>query len=130
MKDFDWTSFTRKIAINAPIEVLYDAWTKPDEIERWFLSRATFYDASKSQVSDTENVSTNSTYEWSWYLYDVVEKGSISKANGIDEFEFSFAGDCVVNIKLKQENDAVVVVLKQSNIPTDDNSKKKYKIGL
>ncbi len=35
MKDFDWTQFTRKIAIEAPIDLIYNAWAIPEEIERW-----------------------------------------------------------------------------------------------
>jgi len=44
MKDFDWSQFTQKIAIKAPMQVLYNAWAIPEEIERWFLSKANYYD--------------------------------------------------------------------------------------
>ena len=46
MKNFDWTIFTRKIAVKAELADIYSAWTKSSEIERWFLSKAVFRDAN------------------------------------------------------------------------------------
>ena len=70
MKNFNWTTFTRSIAVKAKLSDIYDAWAKPSEIEKWFLSNANYYDENTNPVERESNVKKNHTYEWSWYLYD------------------------------------------------------------
>jgi hypothetical protein len=54
MTNFDWTKFTRKIAIKASITDIYNAWTKASEIEKWFLSKAVFFDPNKIPIRHEE----------------------------------------------------------------------------
>lgn len=129
MDTINWESFTRKIAIKANIQDLYNAWTIPQEIEKWFLSKADFQKPTGEQVQREENITAEDTYAWSWYLFDVVEKGRIIQANRKDLLQFSFAGDCIVEVKFTQIQDDVIVTLTQSNIPTDDQSKKNIRLG-
>ena len=57
-------------------------------------------------------------------VHDAIEVyRKIVKANGVDLFQFNFAGNCLVEVKLEELNDHIVVQLTQSNIPTDDESK-------
>lgn len=114
MENFDWSSFTLRIPIKATMETLYAAWTNKSEIEKWFLREAN-YDGD--------------TYSWHWFLYEETERGRITQANGVDTFEFTFAGDCLVTIKLTTDNEHTVVTLTQSNIPTDDSSKRNIRLG-
>lgn len=129
MKNFNWTTFTKRIAVKANLSVIYDAWTKPSEIEKWFLSNANYYDENTNPIKRESNIKKNNTYEWSWYLYDIVEKGKITEANGMDFLQFTFAGECLVDIKLSKQNEYVVVELTQKNIPTDDESKQDIRLG-
>ncbi len=129
MQNFDWTSFTLKIAIKTSIDTLYNAWASSAEIEKWFLSTAEFYNEEKQVCNRNSPVNTHCTYKWTWFLYDDTETGKITQANGSDLFEFTFAGDCLVTIKLATENDHTVVTLTQHNIPTDDNSKRNIRLG-
>ena len=129
MKNFNWTTFTKKIAVKAKLSDIYDAWTKPSEIEKWFLSNANYYDENANLIERESNIKKNQTYEWSWYLYDVVEKGKIIEANGKDFLQFTFAGECLVDVKLLQYNEHVIVELTQKNIPTDDESKQSIRLG-
>lgn len=129
MKDFDWTQFTRKIAIGASVQTLYDAWTIPAEIEQWFLSNATYLTSEGTPVSKTEAVAKGLTYQWQWYLYDVTESGTIREANGKDQFQFTFAGDCVVDVSFKAYDKGTIATLTQSGIPTDNESKKNIRLG-
>ncbi len=115
MQNFDWTSFTLKIAIKSTIYSIYNAWTSSEEIEKWFLSKAEF--------------NPDLTYKWEWFLYEEIETGKITQANGKDFFEFTFAGDCLVTINLSTEHEYTVVTLTQSNIPTDDSSKRNIRLG-
>lgn len=129
MKDFNWETFTKKIAVKADISDLYNAWTIPNEIEKWFLSSAVFHKPSGQRVENNEHVNQNDSYQWSWYLFDIAETGKIIQANGRDFFQFSFAGNCIVEIKLIQSQDDVIIELTQSNIPTDNKSKRGIRLG-
>ena len=108
---------------------LYDAWMVPAELERWFLSNAEYIDSDGSVSPKTERAKANHTYEWQWHLWDVTESGTITAANGKDHVQFTFAGECLVDIALKEFEDGVIVSLKQSRIPTDDESKKNVRLG-
>ena len=129
MKDFDWTSFTRKIAIKAPMSELYDAWTKPDGLEKWFLSKAHYTRSDGTIVGIHESISPTDKYQWSWHTWDIIEEGAVIGTNGKDQMSFSFAGTCSVEIKLEQLSAEVMVTLTQSDIPTDDLSKKDIRLG-
>ncbi len=129
MDNFNWSSFTKKIAIDSTILDLYSAWTIPQEIEKWFLSKAYFERPNGEAVKRNERIKQNDIYQWSWFLFDITEKGKIIEANGLDLLKFTFAGDCIVEIKLTQNTDNVIVELTQSNIPTDNQSKRGIRIG-
>ncbi len=129
MKNFNWTTFTRRIAVKSTLIDLYDAWTKASEIEKWFLSHANYFDLDKHLVEKSKNIEKGFTYEWSWYLYDIVESGTITATNGKDFIQFTFAGECLVDINLSVQGDDVIVELTQKNIPTDDDSKQNIRLG-
>ncbi|MFZ4799746.1 MAG: SRPBCC family protein [Bacteroidia bacterium] len=129
MTNFDWTTFTRKTAVKARLSDIYNAWTKSSEIEKWFLSKAIFIDNNKMPISKEEQIQKGFTYEWNWYLYATTECGKITEANGKDFIQFTFAGECLVDIKLSIQDDYVIVELTQKNIPTDDNSKQGIRLG-
>ncbi|MBK9284435.1 MAG: SRPBCC domain-containing protein [Sphingobacteriaceae bacterium] len=129
MKDFDWTTFTRKIAIKAKLPSIYNAWTKASEIEKWFLSKASFYDLNKKPIAKDKSIENGFTYEWNWYLYDITEYGKIIEVNGKDFIQFTFAGNCIVDITLSAQNENVIVELTQKNIPKDDESKQGIRLG-
>lgn len=129
MNNFDWTSFTRKIAIKASITDIYNAWTKPSEIEKWFLETATFYDAEKNKIDKTSFIQKGHSYAWTWYLYDMTEHGNITEANEKDFLQFTFAGECLVDIRLSEQHGYTIVELTQKNIPTDDDSKRNIRLG-
>lgn len=129
MKNFDWTQFTRKIAIETSMQNLYDAWTKPAELERWFLRDAAFFDETNTEISKTQPIQKGYRYEWQWHLYKDIEKGKILEANGRDRLRFTFAGDCKVEIFLEPFESYVTVSLTQSNIPTSDEYKINVRLG-
>jgi uncharacterized protein YndB with AHSA1/START domain len=129
MENFNWTSFTKRIAVKAPLKQLYEAWTTASGIERWFLSSAEYADANGQSVSRTSLLKSGSTYSWKWYLYDDTETGKINEANGSDFLQFTFAGECLVDVKLEQVDEYVLVQLTQHNIPTDEKSKQDIRLG-
>jgi uncharacterized protein YndB with AHSA1/START domain len=129
MENFDWTSFTKRIAVKAPIKQLYEGWTTASGIERWFLSSAEYKDANGQPVMRTSLLPAGSTYTWWWYLYDKAETGKVTEANGSDFIQFTFAGDCIVDVHLKEQDEYVVIELTQRNIPTDEQSKQDIRLG-
>lgn len=129
MKNFDWTAFSLKILVKAKLSTVYDAWTKSSETEKWFLSKADYLDKERKSIPRDANVESGQGYEWSWYLYNVVERGRILFANGKDHLTFTFAGDCTVDVKLSEKDGYVLVELSQKDIPTDDLSKKEIRLG-
>lgn len=129
MENFDWTKFTLKIAVNATLHQLYDAWAKPANIEAWFLSDASYASTDGEPIDKQARVQKGYTYSWQWYTYDLTEHGTITEANGNDFFQFTFAGNCIVDVKLQPYKDQVVVELTQHNIPTDEFSKREYRLG-
>jgi len=74
-------------------------------------------------------VKVGDLYEWSRFLYDAVKKGKIPKANGKDYLQFTFAGNCLVDVKLSQKDEFTIVELTQTNIPTDNDSKRNVRLG-
>ena len=111
------------------MHVLYDAWTKADELERWFLSKARFFDEANQPVPMNKNFEAAMRYEFSWFLYPTTEGGRITKANGKDHLQFTFAGDCLVDVHLSEQYGYTVVELSQTNIPIDDDSKQNIRLG-
>jgi uncharacterized protein YndB with AHSA1/START domain len=129
MKNFDWTQFTNTIAIKADISQLYNAWAVPLELERWFLSDATFLNSEGREIAKSDSIEAGNAYQWQWFLWDTTEMGKVVKANGKDHIQFTFAGDCLVDITFETYHDGTIVTLKQTNIPTDDKSKQDIRLG-
>lgn len=129
MKNFDWSQFSKRVFINAPLNQVYDAWTIPEKLEEWFLSKANFYTQTGIQLDRTKNAVGNSNYSWNWFAQNHHEEGKLSEANGKDFLEFSFAGNCVVQVQLTETDSITLVELSQSNIPLDDDSKEGIRLG-
>jgi uncharacterized protein YndB with AHSA1/START domain len=129
MENFDWTQFTKRIAIKAPMQVIYNAWAQSAELEKWFLKTARFKNEYGAYVDVNSSAQTGMSYEWDWYLYDVTEYGKVLFANGKDHFRFSFAGECIVDVNLSEQFGHTIVELTQTNIPTDDQSKHNIRLG-
>ncbi|MEO8533065.1 MAG: SRPBCC domain-containing protein [Flavobacterium sp.] len=129
MENFDWTSFTKKIAVKADLTTIYSAWTMSGEIEKWFLEKAVFFNTNQEPLSEKTNVSAGNAYEWLWYLYSDPMTGIVKSANGKDQLQFTFEGTCLVDIKLSEMNGYTIVELRQYNIPTDADSKKFIRLG-
>ena len=129
MENFDWTSFTKKIAIKARLSDIYNAWTKSNELEKWFLEKATFFNSQEDAISKYINATAQITYEWLWFLYPDPMKGQVKAANGKDYLQFTFEGECLVDVKLTEANGYTIVELRHHNIPTDDQSKQFIRLG-
>ena len=128
MEKLQWHSFEKKIYIHSTIDKLYKLWATEEGITSWFLQKAIFKDINGKQRSSNEFVKTGDTYTWYWHNWDGNAKGEITQTNGKDFIEFSFEGS-MVSVKLEEQNNIVIVTLKQFEIPEDDESKLKIHFG-
>lgn len=123
MEGLAFSEFTKRIYLRAPLEQIYNLWGTPDGICRWFLRDATYTDASGQKRGGTDLITAGDRYEWFWHNWEASEKGEVTKANGRDVLEFSFAGVSHVRITLEPGKEGVLLNLRQYGIPTDEDSK-------
>ncbi len=129
MDNFNWSQFTKRILIKSDLQTIYNAWTKSAELEKWFLSKASYFDSKGEKIPATESVNAGCKYEWNWYAQNYFERGKVITANGSNIFEFKFAGECIVEIKLTEVKNCVLVEITQKEIPLDNNSKENIRLG-
>jgi len=129
MSSLGFESFTKKIYIEAPLEKLYWCWATEEGICSWFLREAIYYSKDGRKRRSDSNIEKGDKYTWRWYNWDGEETGEILMANGKDRIEFSFAEYCRVSVSLEKEDKHVLVILDQTNIPTDEKSKMNIHVG-
>ena len=128
MGDLDWSTFEKRISIDAPITTLFKYWTSQENIEKWFLSQAQFYDKDGDERARDSQIQKGDTYVWMWHGSDTIEKGEVLNTNSKDYLEFTFLG-CVVSVNILLENEAHVVEIIQKEIPLDEQSKMNLFVG-
>ncbi|SNZ02063.1 SRPBCC family protein [Flagellimonas pacifica] len=122
MSKLTFDCFTKKIYIKASVEKLYWSWGTSEGITSWFLSEADYNSASGEKRAIDENIQPGDAYTWKWHNWDSKEIGKVLKANGTDFLEISFA-DSKVSVSLEDYDKAVLLTLKQYEIPIDEESK-------
>jgi uncharacterized protein YndB with AHSA1/START domain len=128
MENFNWSQFSKKVAVKASLTEMYDAWSVANNIEKWFLSDTDYKLSDGSALSKSARFESGTRYEWHWFLYDEVETGEILEANGKDFIKFEFANS-IVEITLTELDEYVIVELIQNCIPTDEKSKQDIRLG-
>ncbi|HYK77550.1 MAG TPA: SRPBCC domain-containing protein [Daejeonella sp.] len=132
MENYDWSKFTIKIPIDAGVQRIYEMLSTRTGMESWFLRLAEFSKADQTPWGVGSAIEEGDQYRWLWYGYDddMVETGKITKANGKDQIQFTFAGNCLVTISIYHHKENVSMVeLTQENIPADEESRVKYHLG-
>lgn len=133
---YDWSTFTKRIPINASLDDVYTAWATEAGLESWFLRLSEFITVDGDPRDAYDLVQKDDLYKWLWHGWgdEVIHYGSIIEANDTDTLAFSFdAGDksnnMQVRINLSRDQGFTIVELTQTNIPTDEQSKFLYHIG-
>ncbi len=131
MPEFNWTTFTVRVPVNATTEKLYSCWATRAGMEYWFLRLSEYKKPDGSERGMDEQVEKGDTYRWLWHGWsdETVEHGEVLSCNGKDHFKFSFgkAGNCTVTIK--KENGQNLVELRQDQIPDDEQGKQYWHTG-
>jgi uncharacterized protein YndB with AHSA1/START domain len=127
----DWSRFTVRINVNAPVDKLYQGWATREGIEQWFLRFSEYKNAGGIGRGNKEAVEKGDTYKWRWHGYpdSVTEEGTILEMNGKDFFKFSFGKAGICSVTIKQEQGETIVEMVQDNIPTDDKGMQYYHVG-
>lgn len=122
--DHSWNAFKLRVNINAGLETVYRAWATTEGLESWFLRRAIMKDAGNTIRPADTLLQKGDRYQWYWFGYpdSITETGEILAANGKDQFRFSFAMNCPVNISLYKECGETIVELTESEIPEDEEA--------
>ena len=123
MGGLSFSEFTKRIYIRASAERIYASWGTSDGIRQWFLREATYRTADGHVRKGSESIQPGDRYVWRWHNWDAAEEGVVTRANGRDELEFSFAGVSHVRLNLEPGKSAVLLNLLQYGIPTDEESK-------
>ena len=127
MENYNWKQFIKRITIHASPKVIYDAWTTQSGLESWFLRLAEFTSPAGSLRKRNENIQKADSYKWLWFGYDnsIAEEKEILSANGKDELQFGFSGNCIVKVTIKEENGEQICELQQ-NMRMDNEVEQRY----
>ena len=131
MENTDWSSFRLRVNVNCNEAEAYRMWATQSGLEHWFLRKAEFKDSAGNLRGRNDLLQEGDTYEWLWHGYpdSVMEKGTVTKANGKDHFVFTFSLNSPVSISIYQEAGETIVQLVESNLPTDDETRLKHFVG-
>lgn len=123
MSKYDWSKFSKRISIKVSMQEIYNAWTTRAGLEKWFLRKAEFTKPDNTLRDQHSNIQKGDSYEWLWYGYsdDVVERKKVLEANGKNFLQFTFSGDCIVSVTIKEDAGETIAELMQENIPVDEN---------
>ena len=111
-KKFDWSQFTLRVPITAPAKKVYEMWTNPEHIKKWFLADARM------------DLKKNAEFTWTWFLGDK-ETGKILDYKKPGKLSFTFA-DCKCDISVKKDKRGSMVILHQYEIPDNEKGKTIY----
>lgn len=126
----DWSQFTRRIFIKAPIEKVFNAWAVQGQMEEWFLLKAEF-SRNNSSLQNGDAIVTGDSFLWKWHGWDEAEQqGEVLSliANKQMSMTFSPAGIVTVDF-IKTEDNLTQLILHQSSIPTDEDGKLNFFYG-
>ncbi|NAS11891.1 SRPBCC family protein [Poritiphilus flavus] len=123
MEKLSFDSFTKKIYIKTSMEKMYWCWGTSEGICSWFLRKADYLTSEGKLRDSKEFIKAGDTYIWEWHNWDGQEKGQVIQANGKNYIEISFAEVSKVAISLEDHGKAVLLSLRQYEIPTDEESK-------
>jgi uncharacterized protein YndB with AHSA1/START domain len=133
--EFDWSSFTKKIAINATAATIYHSWATKQGMESWFLRQCHYAAPGGEALPEDMPVQKGNHYTWRWHGWpdETVEKGTILEANGVDTLSFTFgekgAAGMICTVRVYAEAGETICELVQKNIPVDDMDKSDYFVG-
>ncbi len=124
----DWSSFTRRVFIQASSEKLYRLWCTQKGMESWFIESAKFFRQGE-QIPRDELFKMNDTYQWKWHGWDHLHEGHIINTELNKHLIFDFGRAGKVKVSFEEGDDETQMILTQYDIPTDEDSIRNYYYG-
>lgn len=118
-----WNHFTRKALIQAPVPEVFDTWTSPAGLMKWFLQTTEFKNKDGEIRKTKEKIQAGDTYTWRCHGFaeQHAEYGVITELNGRNHQQFRFAGNCPLDVQLSHLKERTLVEVVQSEIPEESN---------
>ncbi len=108
-KKFDWSQFTQRVAVAAPVDQVFKMWTDPEHLRNWFVTDAKI------------ELKKGGKYEWKW-IAGVKEKGKVIDFKKPSKITFTFAGS-ICEVTVKKDKRGSLVTLHQHKIPKTEKGK-------
>jgi len=127
----DWSQFTVEIPLNTASDLIEKAWTTQKGIESWFLRDAIYKTKEGRLKSPAEKVQPGDTYAWRWHGWpdSMEEYGEILESGKEEFFRFVFGKAGIVSLGLTVREGDKILVLKQTQIPTDEAGRFNFHVG-
>lgn len=122
--EYHWDHFTRMKYVKAPIETVFDYWTKPGLVDKWFLKKAIYEKIDGTLRHEDEYPQPGDTYHWEW-IQDLKASGKILALEQNKMFQFTFGKngdtgeDIIVTVYFKAKNNETIYKLEQKNMGGD-----------
>lgn len=121
--NYDWTKFKKQIFIYASPETVFDAWSKPGELTRWFIAQAEYTAPDGETRSPDESIQAGDQYYWRWHQGNEIQ-GEFLKVESRHTLQFTFgdkqAGSdekIIVSVEITEvEPGTTLLELTQDNI--------------
>jgi uncharacterized protein YndB with AHSA1/START domain len=108
-ENYDWSQFTQRVAVAAPVDKVFRMWTDPKQLSSWFVSEAKM------------DLKKGGEYEWTWFGGSK-EEGKILGVKKPNKIIFTFAHS-ICEVEVKKDKRGSLVILRQYDIPTGDEEK-------
>jgi len=86
---YDWTTFKKLTYIQASPEEVFNAWTKPEEIVKWFIAQAEYTSPEGKRRAGGETVQPGDHYHWRWHQ-KLEMRGEVLRVEPGKCFQFTF----------------------------------------
>ena len=111
---FDWTTFTLPIFIDRPQETVLDFWLSSGALEKWFLTKAAFFDASNNPLKPKDAAWAGCRYRWEW-VEGSVEEGDVVVVEKPSTFQVSWFGSAgKITVTTEFREGRTLLTLRQS----------------
>jgi len=132
---YDWTQFQREIFIKADLPTVFQAWAKPEEITKWFIAETAVTTANGLPRAENQTMQPGDRYHWRWHQ-DLQTGGVVLEVVENQRLQFTF-GDresgtdekVIVTVSFQDLGDTTSIVLKQENMPDNEQSHVHWYMG-
>jgi uncharacterized protein YndB with AHSA1/START domain len=113
-KNFNNESFFHSIYLNPPIDDVYKIIATSGGLQKWFMGKAEYTDASGSIRPSEQTAQKGDSFSWHWLEKDLSITGKVLGASTNEKFSFTFGAIFEVTISVKENNGRTLLTLAQN----------------